>query len=64
VSFPIFQDWRDIGWGQSWEKVLAESIDNSITLFPIVTRHILPAKAAAKRFLPSRNAKQNLDMMT
>jgi F-box protein 11 len=36
-EFRIFQDWKDIGLGQRWEKVIGESIENSLVLFSVVT---------------------------
>ena len=36
-EFTVFQDREGIGWGQRWQKVIAESIDHSVVLFPVVT---------------------------
>jgi parallel beta-helix repeat protein len=37
VEFPIFQDRKDIQWGQSWKTRLEESIDEVTFLIPVIT---------------------------
>ncbi len=37
VEFPIFQDRKDIMWGQSWKLRLEESIDEVTFLIPVIT---------------------------
>jgi tetratricopeptide (TPR) repeat protein len=36
-EFPIFQDRKDIKWGQNWKERLEETIDNVTFLIPILT---------------------------
>lgn len=36
-DFSIFQDWKDIGWGQNWRKRIAESLDDAVFFIPILT---------------------------
>jgi hypothetical protein len=35
--FRIFQDWKDIGWGQDWERRIEESLDDVLFLVPLLT---------------------------
>jgi F-box protein 11 len=37
VEFPIFQDRKDIQWGQNWKTRLEESIDEVTFLIPVIT---------------------------
>jgi parallel beta-helix repeat protein len=50
-EFRIFQDWQDIDWGQQWERVIAQSIENSIVLFPIITPSYFSSAACCKEIL-------------
>ena len=36
-KFPIFQDRKNIGWGQQWRERIDESLDSVTFLIPIVT---------------------------
>ena len=36
-EFPIFQDRKDIQWGQNWKERIEESLDNVTFLIPIIT---------------------------
>jgi len=36
-DFPIFQDKKDIQWGQQWEERITQSIDSTTFLIPILT---------------------------
>src|SRR3954470_3409040 len=37
VEFPIFQDRKDIRWGQNWKTRLQESIDEVTFLISVIT---------------------------
>ena len=37
TEFPIFQDRKDIQWGQNWSDRLDDSIDETTFLIPIIT---------------------------
>lgn len=37
AEFDIFQDRKDIGWGQNWKQRLEASLDSVIFLIPVVT---------------------------
>jgi TIR domain len=52
--FPIFQDRRDIAWGQQWQERLDESLDSVTFLIPIVTPRFFRSRACRaelERFL-------------
>jgi cobaltochelatase CobT len=36
-EFPIFQDRKDIAWGQQWQQRIHESLDAVTFLIPILT---------------------------
>lgn len=36
-DFPIFQDRKDIGWGQNWKERILDSIDASTFLIPVLS---------------------------
>lgn len=36
-EFPIFQDRKDMEWGQSWKRRIEDSLDSTTFLIPIVT---------------------------
>lgn len=48
--FEIFQDRRDIRWGQQWQARIDESIDATTFLFPIVTPHYFESQACRDEF--------------
>ncbi|HKP74850.1 MAG TPA: toll/interleukin-1 receptor domain-containing protein [Longimicrobiaceae bacterium] len=53
-SFDIFQDRKDIAWGQQWKRRIEESIDTATFLIPVVTPAFFrsPAcRAELERFL-------------
>jgi F-box protein 11 len=50
-EFRIFQDWKDIGFGQRWEKVIAESIEHSLVLFAVVTPSYFSSDACRNELL-------------
>lgn len=37
IEFPIFQDRKDIEWGQNWERRIEASLDEVTFLIPIIT---------------------------
>jgi len=53
-EFPIFQDRKDIGWGEQWLQRINESLDAVTFLIPIITPGFFkskPCRAELKRFL-------------
>ena len=36
-EFTIFQDSPNIGWGKDWDRVITQSLDAVVLLFPVVT---------------------------
>jgi hypothetical protein len=36
-DFRIFQDRRDIGWGQKWQGFISGSLEQALLLFPVIT---------------------------
>ena len=36
-DFPIFQDRKDIQWGENWSERIEESLDEVTFLIPIIT---------------------------
>ena len=54
VEFPIFQDRKDILWGQNWKERIEESIDEVTFLIPIITPSFFNSSACRdelERFL-------------
>lgn len=55
VEFPIFQDKRDIHWGQNWEERINSALTEEITfLIPIITPSFFnsqPCRGELERFL-------------
>jgi parallel beta-helix repeat protein len=52
--FQIFQDRKDIGWGQQWQRRIEDSLDAATFLIPIVTPGFFnsaPCRAEFERFL-------------
>jgi hypothetical protein len=53
-EFPIFQDRKDIAWGQQWRERINESLDAVTFLIPILTASFFksePCRNELKRFL-------------
>ena len=54
TEFPIFQDRKDIQWGQNWSERLEDSIDETTFLIPIITPSFFNSefcREELKRFL-------------
>ncbi|HUY76182.1 MAG TPA: toll/interleukin-1 receptor domain-containing protein, partial [Ktedonobacterales bacterium] len=59
--FHIFQDRKDIRWGQQWRERIEDSLDSATLLIPIITPSYLlsePCRNEFQRFL-QREAKLN-----
>ena len=41
TEFPIFQDRKDIQWGQNWKERIENSLDETTFLIPIITPSFL-----------------------
>ncbi|MEA3324130.1 MAG: TIR domain-containing protein [Euryarchaeota archaeon] len=57
-EFPIFQDRKDILWGQNWKKRIEESIDEVTFIIPIVTPSFFNSSACRdelQQFLEREN---------
>lgn len=50
-EFRIYQDWKDIEWGQDWKENIDKSLDEVIFLIPIIT----------PRFLKSMNCRDEVE---
>ena len=48
--FHIFQDRKDIGWGQQWQQRIEESLDAATFLIPIVTPVFFNSPACRAEF--------------
>jgi len=55
IEFPIFQDTKDIHWGQNWEERIESALTEKITfLIPIITPSFfnsVPCREELERFL-------------
>jgi parallel beta-helix repeat protein len=62
-EFPIFQDRKDILWGEQWKKRIEESLDEVTFLVPIVTPSFFKSTACRKELqqflLWERNVKRD-----
>ncbi len=45
IEFPIFQDRKDIQWGQNWRLRIDNSLDQTTFLIPIITPSFFNSKA-------------------
>lgn len=45
LEFPIFQDRKDIHWGQNWRQRIEDSLDEITFLIPIITPSFFNSKA-------------------
>ncbi|CAG0961345.1 hypothetical protein METP3_00846 [Methanosarcinales archaeon] len=53
-EFPIFQDRKDIKWGQSWKERIENTLDEVTFLIPIITPSFfksIPCRDEFKRFI-------------
>ncbi len=50
-EFRIFQDRRDIGWGEKWADVIAGSLEHALLLFPVLTPSYLSSEACRREAL-------------
>ncbi|MGY2276924.1 right-handed parallel beta-helix repeat-containing protein [Pseudomonas monsensis] len=65
-KFEIFQDLKDITWGQQWAERLDDSIDGSTFLIPIITPGLFKSAACRKeldRFLLREKARGRADLI-
>lgn len=51
ADFPIFQDRKDIGWGENWERRITESLNGTLLLFPVMTPSFLTSVACRQEVL-------------
>src|SRR5215211_1349059 len=54
LEFPIFQDIKDIHWGQTWQQRINNSLDEITFLIPIITPSFFKSdacRAELKRFV-------------
>ena len=55
IEFPIFQDTKDIHWGQNWEQRIKNALDEEMTfLIPIITPGFFnsePCRDELERFI-------------
>jgi hypothetical protein len=60
-DFRIFLDRKDIGWGEKWASRIAESIDDSLLLFPITTPSYFSSVQCREEFLAFQRRQTNLN---
>jgi parallel beta-helix repeat protein len=67
IEFPIFQDTKDIHWGQSWEQRINDALDEEITfLIPIITPSFFNSRLCRdelERFLVVENKLKRNDLI-
>ena len=54
VEFPIFQDRKDIQWGEHWQQRIENALDEITFLIPIITPSFFKSESCRvelKRFL-------------
>ena len=49
-EFKIFQDWKDISWGQQWQQRIDSALDTAIFLIPIITPGFFKSLACREEF--------------
>jgi parallel beta-helix repeat protein len=65
-EFPIFQDRKDIEWGQNWKERVEDSIDQVTFLIPIITPSFFRSKACRdelERFLEREERLKRNDLI-
>jgi len=67
IEFPIFQDTKDIQWGQNWEQRINNALDQEITfLIPIITPSFFnsqPCRDELERFLAVEKRLERNDLI-
>ncbi|CCG09408.1 Serine/threonine protein kinase [Pararhodospirillum photometricum DSM 122] len=51
ADLPIFQDRKDIGFGENWERRITKSLDETLLLFPVMTPSFLTSVACRQEVL-------------
>jgi hypothetical protein len=59
-DFRIFLDRKDIGWGQKWARRIADSLDDALLLFPIVTPSYFSSAPCREEALAFRTRQSKL----
>lgn len=65
-EFDIYQDWKDIGWGQDWKEHIDNSLDEVIFLIPIITPKFLKSESCRdemKHFISRENKLNRTDLI-
>lgn len=65
-DFRIFQDWRDIPWGQPWRDRIEEAIDSVTFLLPVLSPNFFTSPECCrevKRFLEREQALDRNDLI-
>jgi parallel beta-helix repeat protein len=60
VSFEIFLDKKNIGWGQQWEDHIKNSLNDALLLFPIITPSYFMSKPCREEFLAFKERQEKL----
>lgn len=60
LKFEIFLDQNDIGWGQDWAERIANSVDDALLLFPVVTPSYFASAACRKEAIAFRRRQETL----
>ncbi len=65
-KFPIFQDRKDIKWGQNWKERIENTLDEVTFLIPIITPSFFkstPCRDEFKRFIERENNLNRNDLI-
>lgn len=65
-DFVIFQDWRDIRWGQQWKERIGQTIDSANFLIPILSPSFFASpecRQEVELFLKRENALNRNDLI-
>lgn len=61
TEFPIFQDRKDIHWGQNWKERIENSLDETTFLIPIITPSFFNSKACREELARFLEREKKLD---
>ena len=60
-EFSIFQDIKDINWGQNWKEILENTLDEVIFLIPIITPSFFKSIPCRDEFKHFREREKTLN---
>lgn len=59
-AFKIFQDRKDIGWGESWSQRISTNVEDALILFPIATPSYFSSSACIEEASAFQHRQQSL----